>query len=193
MTAADIESSASSRIYGQLLRGVTEDGRTLRAGVFNENEVRAAAGVTMVLGAVAFAYAWFAKVYLPIQLVAVFFFLEFLVRVTLGLRRSPVGRLARWMVRRQPPHWVSAKPKRFAWTLGMVMAGTMTLIAALGVRGPLPLTICLICLSLMWLEAVLGLCLGCEMHRLLVRRRWIAPDGDFEICTHGACTVQPPR
>ena len=90
------------------------------------------------------------------------------------------------MTRRQPPHWVSAKPKRFAWTLGLVMAVAMMVITNSGIRGPLPLTICLVCLTLMWLEAVLGLCLGCEIHGL----GRIAPDSDFEICTHGACDGQ---
>ena len=34
----------------------------------------------------------------------------------------------------------------------------MTMITNSGIRGYLPRTICLICLALMWLEAVLGLC-----------------------------------
>jgi hypothetical protein len=38
----------------------------------------------------------------------------------------------------------------------------------------LPRSICLICLGLMWLESVLGLCLGCEIHGILVRRGWAA-------------------
>ena len=63
----------------------------------------------------------------------------------------------------------------------------MMVITNLGIRGPLPLTICLVCLTLMWLEAVLGLCLGCEVHGLLVRRGWTARDDAFEICAHGAC------
>jgi hypothetical protein len=33
----------------------------------------------------------------------------------------------------------------------------------------LPRTICLICLTLMWMESVLGLCLGCKVYALLVR------------------------
>ena len=76
------------------------------------------------------------------------------------------------MTRRHPPEWVSAKPKRFAWTLGLAMSLAMTVITNSGVRGLLPRTICLICLALMWLESVLGLCVGCEIHGLLVRRGW---------------------
>ena len=177
--------------FGETIHGLSENGVELRAAVFNEHEVRAAAGVTMVLGAVAFVYAYFAKVYLPIQVVTTVFFFEFLIRVSAGLKYSPVGVLARWMTRRQAPQWVSAKPKRFAWTLGLVMSFAMMVITNSGIRGTLPLTICLICLVLMWLEAVLGLCLGCEMHGIMVRRGWASKDPAFEICAHGACAYVP--
>ena len=43
--------------FGQHIYGLTADGSELQAAVFDENQVRAAAGVTMVLGAVAFGYA----------------------------------------------------------------------------------------------------------------------------------------
>jgi len=54
----------------------------------DEHQVRAAAGTTMVLGAVAFAYAYFRQLYWPLQAVSAFFTLEFALRLTLGLRRS---------------------------------------------------------------------------------------------------------
>jgi hypothetical protein len=157
------------------------------APLINENEARAAAGMTMLMGAVAFSYAYFERRYWPLQVVAVFFFVEFAARLTAGIGRSPVGVAAGRMTRRETPHWVSAKPKRFAWTLGLVMSGAMALITNLGIRGWLPRSVCLLCLALMWLESVLGLCLGCELHGLLVRRGWARRDEAYEICPHGAC------
>jgi len=176
--------------HGQFIHGLSHNGRELRAAVFNENEVRAAAGLTMALGAAAFVYAFFGEAYLPIQMVTTMFVFEFLIRITLGLRFSPMGMLAHWLTQRQPPQWVSAKPKRFAWTLGLVLSLAMMIITNSGIRGALPLTICLVCLTLMWLEAVLGLCLGCRIHGLMVRRGLIAKDDAFEICAHGACTTE---
>ncbi len=172
---------------GRRIQGLTVGGRELRAPVVNEREVRAAAGITMAVGAVAFSYAYFAKQYAPLQATAGVFFVEFLVRVTAGFHHSPVGRIAHAMTRGQPPEWVSAKPKRFAWTLGLVMAGAMAAITNAGIRGYLPRTICLVCLTLMWMEAVLGLCLGCKIHGLLVARGWIDADPDIEVCADGAC------
>lgn len=125
-------------------------GTSLHAAAVNVHQARAAAGITMALGAAAFVFANFDELFWPIRTVSSFFFVDFLVRITAGLERSPSGLVAGWMTRRQTPQWVSAKPKRFAWTLGLVMALAMTVITNFGIHGPLPRTICLICLALMW-------------------------------------------
>jgi len=176
--------------FGETIQGLDIDGRPLRAAVFDENAVRAVAGLTLALGAAAFAFAYFAKVYAPIQAVTVLFFAEFALRLVGGLRLSPLGWLARVLVRSRDPQWVSAKPKRFAWTLGLVMALAMAIITNAGIRGALPLSICLLCLTLMWSEAVLGVCLGCEIHRLLVRRGWATNDAAFERCAGDVCAME---
>ena len=170
--------------------GTAVDGTELHAPVVDENEVRAAAGVTMVIGAVAFSYAYFTRQYIPLQVVASLLFVEFLIRVTVGIRYSPIGALARALTFDRPPEWVSAKPKRFAWTLGLGMTFAMTIITNIGIRGMLPRTICLICLTLMWMESALGLCLGCRIHNLMVRRGWTTSDPAVEVCADGAC--EPP-
>ena len=153
----------------------------------NENEVRAAAGLTMVIGAVGFAYAYFTRQYVPLQVAASLFFVEFLVRLTAGLGYSPIGVVARRIARVRPPEWVALKPKRFAWTLGLGMALAMTVITNVGIRGLLPRTMCLICLALMWMESALGLCLGCKIYGLLLRRGWVGADQDSDGCARGAC------
>ena len=56
------------------------DGRVLRAAVVNENQARVAAGLTLALGAVAFDYANFDKLFWPIRTVSTFFFVDFLIR-----------------------------------------------------------------------------------------------------------------
>jgi Domain of unknown function (DUF4395) len=165
------------------------DGKRLYAPSVDEQHARVAAGITLALGAVAFVYANFDKRFLPIRGVSTFFAIDFLLRVTAGLERSPAGIAARWLTRRHPPQWVSAKPKRFAWTLGLVMSTAMAVITNSGIHGWLPRSICLICLTLMWLEAVLGLCLGCEIYRIMVQRRWRAQDDAYEVCANNACEV----
>src|SRR4051812_31416642 len=122
-------------------------------GVVEEHAVRAAAGLTMAAGAVAFSFAYFRHRYWPLQLVSAVFAVEFLIRVTAGIGRSPVGLVAGLMTRHRRPQWVSARPKRFAWTLGLAMSTAMAVITNVGVRGWIPRSICLVCLTLMWLES----------------------------------------
>ena len=180
----DVAVAAPERITA-----ITDDGTELHAAVFDEHQVRAAAGLTMVAGAVAFAFAYFDRNYTPLQVVTCVFFVEFLIRLTLGLRYSPAGVLARPMLGDRAPQWVSAKPKRFAWTIGLALSGSMVIITNSGIRGLLPRTICLICLTMMWLESVLGICLGCELHARLVRRGWTSKDPAFEVCANGVCEL----
>ncbi len=179
--------------FGQRISGLDVDGRELRAPVFDENQVRAAAGLTMVIGAVAFVFAYFDANYVPLRVVATVFFVEFLIRLTVGIRYSPMGILGRAMTASHTPDWVSAKPKRFAWTLGLGMSLSMVVITNSGITGALPRTICMICLVLMWTESVLGICLGCKVHGLLVRRGWATKDEAFEVCSQDACAVEPGR
>ena len=175
--------------FGQRISGLVVNGKALYAPVYNENEVRAAAGLTMVIGAVAFSYAYFDHLFLPLKIVTSFFFVEFLIRVTIGFQFSPI-RVVSWaMTRSQAPDWVSAKPKRFAWTLGLAMAASMTVITNVNIHGYLPRSMCLVCLTLMWMESVLGLCLGCKIYSLMVRRGWRGKDADIEVCAGGVCEL----
>ena len=70
---------------GEVISGLSDDGREVRSTVFNENEVRVAAGPHDDRGAVAFVYANFEKkVFVPIRIVTIVFSLEFLIRLTVG-------------------------------------------------------------------------------------------------------------
>jgi hypothetical protein len=160
-----------------------------RPDLVDEHRVRAAAGLTMAGGAIAFACAVLGANPIAIRIVTVVFAIDFALRVADRLEHSPVGVVAGWLVRWQPPQLVSTRPKRFAWSLGLAMAMTMAVITNLGVRGALPRTICVICLVLMWAEAVLGLCIGCQLYRVLVRHGWIDRRAGFDVCADGACAL----
>jgi hypothetical protein len=175
--------------YGQRISGVNADGGRLRAAVFNEREVRASAGLLMMFGFTAFFYALLSQNYIPLRIAASYFLFEFLIRITVGIHRTPSGLVARWMTRRYPPEWVSAKPKRFAWTMGASIALAMTIITNSGITGYLPRTLCLICIALLWSESVLGLCIGCETYAFLVRRGWATTDPEYEVCAGGVCEM----
>jgi hypothetical protein len=70
------------------------------------------------------------------------------------------------------------------------MSLAMTVVTNSGVRGLLPRTICLVCLTLMWMESVLGLCAGCKLAGALGRRGWMQVDA---ACAQGACEPEIRR
>lgn len=165
--------------------------RSRRPTRYNENQVRAAAGITMAAGTYAFVYAYFDKEFVPIKVVTIFFFVDFLIRVFGSLAYSPSGFVGRLLVSGRPPEWVSPEPKRFAWSIGLVLSFAMMVITNSGITGVLPRTICLICVTLMWLESVLGFCVGCQLYALGVRRGWVQKDEDI-VCAGGVCDVPAP-
>ncbi len=181
----------TAKVYGELVPGLVVNGKAVTGGMVDERKVRAAAGLTLILGAVAFVYAYFAKFYRPIEMITIFFFLDFVLRVSAGLKYSMTGQVARLLTWGRKPEWVSAKPKRFAWSIGIVMSLAMVYITNTGIRGALPLVMCMICMIFMWLEAVLGLCLGCEVYAFLQRRGWIGRDPEIEVCADGVCAIEP--
>jgi hypothetical protein len=70
------------------------------------------------------------------------------------------------------------------------MALAMTIITNRGIHGALPRSLCLLCLTLMWLEAVLGVCLDASC-----TAPWSAEAGatdpSYEICPNGAAMSTP--
>jgi hypothetical protein len=180
---------AISLEYGQRISGVNADGDALQAAVFNERVVRASAGLLMMFGFVAFFHALLDKDYLLLKIAAAYFLFEFLIRITVGIHRTPSGYIGHLMTRRYPPEWVSAKPKRFAWSMGAGISFAMVIITNAGITGYLPRTLCLICITLMWLESVLGFCVGCEIYRQLVKRGVASNDPAYEICAGGVCAI----
>ena len=104
-------------------------------------------------------------------------------------RLSPTILISSFLARKVPPVWKPLKPKRTAWTLGasfiiaciiffnpdtfanMVngLFGAQLLPTTVNFMPYwIPMYLVWICLAFMWLETVLGFCLGCKLHALLV-------------------------
>lgn len=134
--------------------------------VVDEHAVRAAAGVLLIVGSIAFGIAVTTGSPLPLQPFGMLFMVDMLLRVIAGDGSSPTLRLGALLVRRLQPHWVGAPQKEFAWWLGFWLAAvscsTMGLLLA-----PLwvTLALCGACLSMLFLEAVFGVCVGCALQR----------------------------
>ncbi len=152
--------------------------------VLNEREARAGAGILFAISLIAFMNAFLVGNFAPIRVVAVIFFVDFFIRVLISPRYAPSLILGRLMVRNQTPEFVGAPQKHFAWALGLVLATVMVvLVAGFDIRGPVNMLICVTCLTLLFFETAFGICIGCILYRVLLRR-------ETELCPGGACEVK---
>lgn len=175
---------------GQIIPGLEIHGKPAPYGVLDERAVRATAGIKFLIGIITVMYTFLTKDFTLVQIVLPLFFLNFLVLVLWGPKYSPISKLGRFFVRKQKPEYVWAIQKRFAWGLGLIMSGTvMILIFGLGVRGILPLSLCSICLVLMWMETSLGICVGCKIYYWLIKKWVIKEPQHRPACPGGACSV----
>jgi hypothetical protein len=91
----------------------------------------------------------------------------------LGVQRSPYGLLFRRFIRPRlapPTEREDPAPPRFAQTVGLLVTGAGLVLAAAGV-GPAVEIAAALALVAAFLNAVFGLCLGCELYLVLARMR----------------------
>ena len=177
--------------FGKIIPGLKLDGKKVNYRVLNEREVRAGAGIMFLLGSIGFSLAFFYGNYIFLKVVVVLFFVDFLIRVIWGTCPSLISMMARYMVAQQDPEWVGAVQKRFAWGIGLLMTSFMIVfLVILDTRGAHNLIICAICLTVMWLEASFGLCVGCKMYYRLLGLGIIPEPKERPKCAGGSCSIK---
>lgn len=138
--------------------------------VLNEREVRAAAGILFLATFLSLMFIAFNENFVPIKYVITFFFADFAIRVFISPRFSPSLILGRLIVRNQTPEYVGAPQKKFAWIIGVVLAGTMFFFFIIvNAYSPITGIICLICLIFLFFESAFGICLGCKFYPLFFK------------------------
>jgi len=149
--------------------------------VFNEREIRAAAGILFAWAMVAFMNAFLIQNFEILKVFVVIFFLDFTIRLFVNPRYAPSMILGRIAIRAQVPEYAGAPQKRFAWALGWVMALTMIIIViGFDMRGMFNLIMCSLCLVFMFFESVFGICVGCKMYTFFTHKK-------AKLCPGGVC------
>ncbi len=160
-------------------------------GVVNEREVRAAAGIMFLLGILTFLTVLFTRDFTLLYVLVPLFWLDFLLKTVWQPKYSLFGFLGGRLVSGQRPEYVGAIQKRFAWGIGLILASIMLVFAiGFGVRGVLPLTICTVCLFFMWMEAALGICVGCKIYKFLLEKKILPEPKVLPTCPGGACSLK---
>ncbi len=151
--------------------------------VLNERAVRASAGILFFFAFIAFMNAFLLGNFQPTRLFVVVFLLEFAIRIFINPRYAPSLIIGQWVVRKQQAEYVGAPQKRFAWTIGLVLALAMLYLMVLNnVIGPINMVVCSVCLLLLFFEAAFGICIGCKFYNLLNKEK-------AQLCPGGVCEV----
>jgi hypothetical protein len=140
--------------------------------VLNEREIRAAAGILFVMMFISIQNAALKANFTLLKYATIIFLTDIMIRVFINPKYSPSLILGRLIVRNQVPEYVGAKQKKFAWIIGVLLAGTMFVhLVVLNLSGPVTGIICLICLVFLFCESAFGICIGCKVYKLIYRQK----------------------
>ena len=155
--------------------------------VFNEREVRASAGILFAFGLIGFVTALNTGDFRIGQAFAVFFLVDMMIRLVGSPQYSPTLALGRIAVYWQRPEWVSAAPKKFAWSLGFALA-LATCFAFGQLQAPMwvVFSMCGLCLGMLFLETAFGICVGCVLQQRFSKKK-------PELCPGDSCNYVPKR
>jgi hypothetical protein len=151
--------------------------------VLNEREVRASAGILFLFAMIAFMNAWLTGSFYLTRIFVIAFLIDFSIRIFVNPKYSPTMILGRFFVRNQQEEYVGAPQKRFAWSIGLILAVTMFyLVVVNNVIGPFNLLICSTCLLLLFFESAFGICIACKIYNLAFKEK-------AKLCPGNTCEV----
>ena len=151
--------------------------------VLNEREIRASAGILYFFMFLAWMLVIFKEDFFLIKLVNTTFLVDFVIRMFISPKYAPSLIIGRLIVRKQTPEYVGAAPKKFAWTIGLVLSSIIfLLLVVMNSTSIITGIICQICLIFLFFEAVFGICLGCKFYPLFHKEK-------TQYCPGGICEI----
>ncbi|APV43610.1 hypothetical protein Dform_00247 [Dehalogenimonas formicexedens] len=149
---------AKEKMFGERVEGY-------EVPVLNEREIRASAGILFLFMFMAFMSIVFDENFLLIKYVITAFVVDFSSRIFFNPKFAPSLIIGRLIVGRQTPEYVGAAQKKFAWTIGWVLATIMFLLMVLmNSYSFITGLICWTCMIFTFFESVFGICLGCMFY-----------------------------
>ena len=165
----------------------------LKYKVLEERQMRASAGIMFLLGIIAFINGFILQNYIVIPFISGFLVLNFMIGIFINPKFSPTLLISSILVRKQTPLFIGAVQKKFAWTLGLMLATvifslSLILITDASFFGPVCL-LCIICLVLLYFESAFGICIGCKFYKLAIRLKLLTKPKENPNCMGDACEV----
>ncbi len=161
--------------------------------VLNERVVRGAAGIMLLMAFIAFIYGFILQQYIVLPFLTGFLALNFFIGVFINPKFAPVVFLSWLMVKKQSPLYIGAIQKKFAWSLGLTLTLSifilsLFLLSDVSYFDPVCM-LCLICITLLYIETAFGICVGCQLYHLSIRLKIIPKPEENPNCMGDACAV----
>jgi len=161
--------------------------------VLNERIVRGSSGVMLLIALIAFIYGFIIKQYIVLPYLSGFLAFSFFVAIFINPKFSPTVFISWLLVRKQSSLPIGAIQKKFAWSLGLALTLTIFILSLFllldeSYFDPVCM-LCLICISLLYLETVFGICVGCKLYHLTVKLKLIKAPKEKPNCMGDACST----
>jgi len=132
--------------------------------VLNEREIRATAGILFLLMYTSIMIVIFENNYLMLKYAILIFLTDFLIRVFINPKFSPMLIMG--------PEYVGAQQKKFAWMIGVVISTTMFfLIGILKLDNLSTTLLCYMCLIFLFFETAFGICIACKIYAKVYKEK----------------------
>ncbi len=160
--------------------------------VLDERKMRASAGIMFLFGLFASINGFILSRYAIIPYIMGGFVLNFMIGLFINPKYSPTVILASVFVWRQSPLYIGAVQKKFAWSLGLGLSGTIFVLSLFlqtdkSYFEPVCM-LCIICLLLLYLETAFGICVGCKLYQLAVAIKLLPKPKEKPNCMGDSCT-----
>jgi hypothetical protein len=176
--------------YGEIIPDLELNGKQATYEVVNEKSVRVQAGIMAVLAICALSSSQLFHYWLPIKIIITLFFIDFFTKVIIGIKFSIFYNISNWFVRKREPEYVGAVQKRFAWSIGLILATIMIYLQYVAEsKGIITISLCTLCIIFMTLECLFGLCIGCKMYYTLISFDLIKKPEIAPACPGGVCPI----
>jgi hypothetical protein len=148
-----------------------------------------------LLGIIAFINGFILQKYAIIPYISGILALSFLIGIFINPKFSPTVFIAYLFVRKQSPLPIGAVQKRFAWSLGLILTTTIFILSLFLLKDvsyfePVCM-LCLVCLTLLFLETAFGICVGCKLYFLSVRYKLLKKPVGNPNCMGDSCDTKP--
>ena len=152
--------------------------------VLNEREARAAAGLLFFFSMFSLLNVLLIGNFYPLKIFVLVFVFDFIIRLFINPKYAPSMILGRLAVSNQTPEYTGAVQKKFAWSIGLVLAVFMLVTVVFPLfSSAITCWVCVICVLFLFFETAFGICLGCKLYNLFNKEK-------AQLCPGGVCEIK---